>query len=84
MSKASSLLGAANKIAENVETWADLSNALFDPETGLVSRAYPTREERADFLKSPEYKKIRNLINAARRRSGLVSGATPSAARRRK
>jgi hypothetical protein len=78
MSKGSSLARAANKIAESVETWADLSNALFDPESGLVSRAYPTREERAAFLRSPEYKKIRELIDAAARRSGLVSGATPS------
>lgn len=76
--KAFNILGAANKIAESVETWADLSNALFDPETGLVSRAYPTREERAEFLRSPEYKKIRNLIDAAAQRSGLVNGATPS------
>ena len=78
MSKASSVVEAANKIAASVETWADLSNALFDPETGLVSRAYPTRQERAQFLKSPEYKEIRRLIHAAEQRSGLVSGATPS------
>jgi hypothetical protein len=78
MNEASSLVGAANKIAESVETWADLSNALFDPETGLVSRAYPTREQRAEFLRSPEYKKIRDLIDAAARRSGLVGGATPA------
>jgi hypothetical protein len=78
MNKASSVLGAANKIAQGVETWADLSNALFDPETGLVSRAYPTRKQRAEFLRSPEYQKIRNLIDGAARRSGLVNGATPS------
>jgi predicted HicB family RNase H-like nuclease len=77
MSKATSLLESANRIAQTVETWADLSNALFDPETGLISRAFPTRKERAEFLKSPEYRKIRELIDAAVQRSGLVEGATP-------
>lgn len=77
MSKASHLLAAANEMAAKVQTWADLSNALFDPEVGLVARAYPTRDERAEFLRSPEYQKIRELIDNAVARSGLVDGATP-------
>ena len=71
------LLKSAQEIAESVETWADLSNALFDPVNGLISKAYPTREQRAAFLKTDEYRKIRRLLDAVTERTGLVEGATP-------
>ena len=77
MNKERELLRSAQEIAQSVDTWADLSNALFDPDTGLVSRAYPTRKERAEFLRSEQYKQIRHLIDAATERTGLVKGATP-------
>jgi hypothetical protein len=67
----------AQKAAASSDSWADLSNALFDPEEGLVARAYPTRAERERFLKSSEYQTIRQVIDAARERYGLVAGATP-------
>jgi len=53
------ILKSANDIALSAETWADLSNALFDPEEGLVAKAYPTREQREHFVKSEEYRAIR-------------------------
>ncbi len=40
--------------------------------------AYPTREERQRFIRSPEYIAIRELIDSVRERSGLIEGATPS------
>ena len=43
------ILESAKDIALSTETWADLSNALFDPEEGLVAKAYPTREQRASM-----------------------------------
>ena len=46
-------------------TWADLSTALFDLEEGLVAKAYRTRAEREQFLKSKEYTAIRHLLDAA-------------------
>lgn len=77
MTKEAELLKRAEEEAQVVATWADLSNFLFDPTNGLVGRAYPKREEREAFMKTPEYKKIRELIWDARNRFGLVEGATP-------
>jgi hypothetical protein len=75
--KAAELLHQAEALAPSVESWADLSNALFDPLEGIVARAFPTREEREAFAKTAEYRKIRELTNQARDRFGLVAGATP-------
>jgi predicted HicB family RNase H-like nuclease len=77
MKKAEKILQTAETAASSFETWADLSNALFDPEDGLVAKAYPTRAEREQFLKSQEYQAIRQLLDAATERTGLVEGATP-------
>jgi len=71
------ILSSAEKVAASAETWADLSNALFDPENGLLAKAFPTREEREQFLKTKEYQAIRQLIDAAQERTGLVEGASP-------
>ena len=77
MKKDEEILQSALEVASSAETWADLSNALFDPEEGLVAKAYPTRAEREQFLKSKEYAAIRQLIDAATERTGLIDGATP-------
>jgi hypothetical protein len=71
------ILAQAEDASRKVETWADLWNLLFAPETGLVIRAYPTEAERAWFLKTKEHKAIRELVTAAMRRFGAVEGATP-------
>ena len=71
------LTSAKSPTAASAETWADLSNALFDPVEGLVAKAYPTRDEREKFIQTEEYKAIRELIDAAEERTGLVEGATP-------
>jgi hypothetical protein len=75
--KAKKILDSARSVADSAERWADLSNALFDPEDGLIARAYPSRREREQFLETPEYRKIRQLINDAIKRTGLVEGAVP-------
>ena len=75
--KEQKILDSARSVALSAETWADLSNALFDPLEGLVAKAYPTREEREKFIQTQEYKAIRELIDAAEERTGLVEGATP-------
>lgn len=77
MNRQAGLLESAQEIAKSVEAWADLSNALFHPVDGLISKAYPTREQRAAFLRTDEYKSIRQLIDDAVQRSGLVEGASP-------
>ena len=63
MKSAAEVLSEAEQAARSTESWADLSNALFDPESGLIAKAYPTREERAAFLQTEEYKRIRQLLH---------------------
>ncbi len=77
MNKHHEILTKAEHLAASCETWADLSNALFDPARGLVSQAYPTRTEREEFAKTREYQAVRGLVAAAMHRTGLVDGATP-------
>ena len=77
MSKATELLKTAQKLAQSAESWADLSNALFDPVEGIVSLSFETRAEREAFVKTDEYKQIQALIEQARNHFGLVAGATP-------
>jgi len=77
MAKANDVLQRAEQKARSETTWADLSNALFDPVRGLVAKAYPTRAEREAFVKTDEYKKIRQLVASAIGRQGLVEGAAP-------
>jgi predicted HicB family RNase H-like nuclease len=77
MKNAKRILEQAEDVAGSVETWADLSNALFDPVNGLITRAYPTRAEREAFLKTEQYKKIRELLAHGIDTHGLVEGATP-------
>src|SRR5688572_5318427 len=78
MTKEQSLLESARQLAASATTWADLSNALFDQQSGIVARAYPTRQQRQEFILTKEYEAIRALIDEARQRTGLVEGATPS------
>jgi predicted HicB family RNase H-like nuclease len=77
MTKAVQLLKEAEQLAQSVETWADLSNALFDPFEGLLTKAFPTRAEREAFAQTEEYQKIRELMSRAIEQHGLVAGATP-------
>src|SRR5260370_33564453 len=71
------LLNEAERASGGAETWADLSNFLFNPVDGLVAKAYPTRAAREVFVKTEEYRRIRQLVSDAMRRHGLVEGATP-------
>ncbi len=77
MNNETKLLAAAQAKSQIVDRWADLWNFLFDPEEGLIAKAYPTRAARADFVQTAEYKAIRKLLAETRQRTGLVAGATP-------
>jgi predicted HicB family RNase H-like nuclease len=70
-------MAKAEQAAREAATWADLSNYLFNPVNGLVAKAYPTRQAREAYVKTEEYRKIRQLITDAIERQGLVEGATP-------
>lgn len=78
MNKVERVLRESRELARTAESWADLSNALFDPATGLITRAYPSRAERKAFVKTEAYKRIRGLLAQAIKKHGLVEGATPS------
>ena len=76
MTKEQRLLETARKLAETAETWADLSNDMFDPDYGLLAKAYRSQAERKKFIKTKEYKAIQNLVHEVQDRTGLVEGAT--------
>jgi hypothetical protein len=67
----------ADKLAQAAQSWADLSNALFNPVNGLITTAFPTPAEREAFIKTEQYKKIRQMLTSAIDAHGLVEGATP-------
>jgi hypothetical protein len=78
MKNAGKVLKQAQQEANVVESWADLSNALFNPVDGLVTRAFPKRKDREEFFQTSEYKAIRQLVNESIRSHGLVEGANPN------
>jgi len=74
---AAQIVETAKALAHSAETWADLSNALFNPVDGIVAAAYPTKEDRTAFRQTIEYKQIRQILNDTIDRTGLIDGATP-------
>jgi hypothetical protein len=75
--QSSRLIEKAKALADSAETWADLSNALFNPIYGLITTTYQTKEERSAFRSTDEYRFIRQLLNDTIDRTGLIEGATP-------
>jgi hypothetical protein len=78
MSNANEILSEAQRLAEKSETWADLSNALFDPMDGLVAKCFPDPVGRAAFRKSEEYGKLHALVEQKMQRTGVAAGAEPT------
>jgi hypothetical protein len=77
MQTALNILDEARKLAESTKTWADLSNALFDPVEGLVVRSFPDREERSKFRKTPTYDELHALVEKKMEETGVADGARP-------
>lgn len=75
--KAKQILESAQQEASKVTTWADLSNFLFDPDDGIISKAYPVGAERTAFMNSAEYEAIGKLIDEVQERTGFIEGMTP-------
>ena len=75
--KMKTLLVEARRIATSSKTWADLSNALFDPLEGLVIRTFPNSDERAEFRKSDAYDELHAIVERKMEATGVVRGATP-------
>jgi len=78
MDKKSVMLKKAKDLAKTANTWADLSNALFDPFDGELAQSFPTKEAREAFQKTSEYAEIRALLEKKMRETGIAKGATPT------
>ena len=73
--KTKQLVAEARKIARRVDSWIGLPNALSDPEDGLIARYFPNAGERQEFLASPEYEELNQLLLGSIKRKGLFPGA---------
>jgi hypothetical protein len=82
--KGKKLVAEARKIARRVDSWISLSNALTDPNGGLIARYFPDMQQRQAFLRSPEYEEISQLLRQLIEKRGLYprpSGDKKAAAR---
>jgi len=77
MSKANDILADARKLAQKCKTWADLSNAIFDPMDGLVVKVFTDASERSAFRKTPKYDALHALVEQKIQETGVIEGATP-------
>ena len=78
MSKAKNILVEAKRLAKESKSWADLSNALFDPWDGLLARTHPEPAARAAFRKSDDSDKLYNLLEQKMKQAGVVKGSQPT------
>jgi hypothetical protein len=69
--RAKQLVAEARKIARRVDSWVSLSNALSDPQGGLIARYFPDPEDRQEFLGSPEYEELNQLLLRVIKRKGI-------------
>ena len=73
-----SRLSRAQEASKVAPSWADLANTIFDPNSGLLAKVFPTVEMRRAFIATPEYQEFKKLIEAAQDRTGFIKGATPT------
>jgi hypothetical protein len=74
--RAKQLVAEAKKIARQVDSWIGLSNALSDPVRGLIVRYFPDADQRTEFLRSPEYEELNQLLLRTIKRKGLYPRAS--------
>ena len=72
------ILDVVREASKTASSWADLANALFDPQRGLLNSVFKTADERRAFVGSEEYAEIRRLIEASQDRTGFLKGAGPT------
>ena len=68
---AKQLVAEAERIARRADSWISLSNALSDPQAGLIARYFPDPDQRQEFLRSPEYEELNQLLLRTIQRKGL-------------
>ena len=69
--KAKQLVAEAKKIARRADSWISLSNALSDPQGGLIAQYFPEPDQRQEFLRSPEYEELNQLLLRTIKKKGL-------------
>ncbi len=69
--KKKELVAEAKKIALRVDSWISLSNAITDPNGGLIVRYFPDVDQRQAFLRSAEYEELNELLRRTIERRGL-------------
>lgn len=74
---AKQLVAEAKRIARQADSWIGLSNALSDPQGGLIARYFPDSEQRQEFLCSPEYEELNRLLLRTIKRKGLYPRIDP-------
>ena len=75
--KANLILERARELAPQVRSWADLSNALFDQQDGLISRTFTDPLERDAFLDTEYYEELQGIVDSLMDKFGILDGATP-------
>ncbi len=75
--RAKQLVAEAKKIARKADSWITLSNALADPQGGLIAQYFPDPAQRQEFLGSPEYEQLNQLLLRIIKRKGLYPHTTP-------
>lgn len=75
--KANTILKQAQQLAAAMPSWADFSNALFNPQDGIVIKAFPSSFERQTFLDSKQYEAINELLLSLMKKFGTQAGAKP-------
>jgi hypothetical protein len=73
--RAQQLVAEAKKIARQTDSWISLSNALSDPQGGLIARYFPDPDQRQEFLASPAYQELDQLLVRVIKRKGLYPRA---------
>jgi hypothetical protein len=73
--RAAGVLEQTNELAGRVESWAEFSHAVFNPQDGLAARAFPSLRERREFTMTPQYAEIYRILGDLMRKSGGVSEA---------
>lgn len=79
-SKPAEALKRARQAAASAHTWIELHNAVFGIG-GLTADLFRTPSERTAFLKTPEYKTIRGMIDDLRTEHGDPPAISAAAAK---
>jgi HicB family len=75
--RANAVLEKAHQIADRVETWSDFSLLMYDADSGVVARTFPSEIERAAFFDSEEYEELNRIQLQLMKKTGLVVGSKP-------